>query len=250
MRERAAGKRLDGVAAVERALAILNAFDGFADSFTLTQVSEATGLYKSTVLRLLASLQRHHFVLKLSDGRYQLGPALSRLGSRFERSLKLEQHVAPVLQNIVNKTGETAALYTRQGDSRLCLLRVESPQSIQHHIYVGELRPMTNSASGKVLLTFERSGPRADLKALRSLPYVILGGHDVELAGIAMPIFGVGDKLVGAISVSGPLSRFDKPQVRRISDLLISAAIELTTNLGGDPDLFAPIAKKPGDEGR
>lgn len=241
---RESAERPDGVAAVERALGVLNAFDREIESLSLTEIAASTGLYKSTVLRLLASLQRHFFVLRLPDGRYQLGPTLSRLGSRFERSLKLEKYVAPVLESIAKKTGETTALYSRHGDSRLCLLRVESPQSVRHHVYVGELRPLTNSASGKVLVQFERGAREASPKALRSLPAMVVGGQEAGVAGIAMPIFGIGDKLIGAISVSGPLSRFEKVRVRRISDLLVSAAVELSTLFGADPDLFEPLARR------
>lgn len=70
-----------GVAAVDRALTILSAFDGEPNALTLAALSRRTGFYKSTLLRLIASLQAHGYVLQLPDGRYHLGPTPFRLGA-------------------------------------------------------------------------------------------------------------------------------------------------------------------------
>lgn len=232
---------VDGVAAVDRALSIITAL-GMApgDSLSLAELAAATGLYKSTILRLLVSLQRSVYVLRRPDGRYQLGPTLSVLAAKVERSFRLDDYVAPVLQRIVAACGETAALFTRHGNARLCLCRVESPHPIRHQINPGERGSLTNSASGKVLRDFER-GARSNPKALQALPVVMLRTLEVEVAALAMPIFGFGDTLVGAMSVTGPFTRFGPAEVRRIADLLVAGSIELTTLLGSDASVFADL---------
>lgn len=238
---RAAENGGDGVAAVDRAVAILTALGSVnADALTLAQLAAITGLYKSTILRLLDSLQRCVFVVRLADGRYQLGPGLAGIAARVERGLKLDDYVAPVLERIVAACGETAALFTRSGTARLCLVRVESPQPIRHQINPGQRGSLTNSASGKVLRDFV-DGAGSNPRALLALPVVMLRTLEVEVAAVAMPIFGFGDRLVGAISVSGPRARFAKAKVRRISELVIAGAIELTTKLGSDATIFAPV---------
>src|ERR1700753_1652365 len=69
-----------GVASVERALAILSAFRSHGRSLTLKQLTEVTKLNASTVLRLLASLERHNFVVRMEHGMFQLGSQLLTLG--------------------------------------------------------------------------------------------------------------------------------------------------------------------------
>ena len=106
-----------GVAAVDRALSILVAFEPDGTAQALTEIAAKTGMYKSTILRLMISLERFNCVLRLADGRYQLGPSLFRWGSIYRRSLKLEDHVVPTLDHLVQVTGESASLYARDPQS-------------------------------------------------------------------------------------------------------------------------------------
>src|SRR5262249_19240980 len=109
-----------GVASVERAISILLAFRPGDKALALTDIAQRTGLYKSTILRLMKSLERNNCAVRLSDGRYQLGATLLHLGGLYQRSLKLEDHIIPELQQLVRQTGESASFHIRQGNSRLC----------------------------------------------------------------------------------------------------------------------------------
>ena len=71
------------VEAVDRALSILDAFHEGADELSLAALARATGLYKSTILRLLATLEGRGYVLRTQAGRYRLGAAVWRLGSLY-----------------------------------------------------------------------------------------------------------------------------------------------------------------------
>ncbi|HWP12839.1 MAG TPA: helix-turn-helix domain-containing protein, partial [Ramlibacter sp.] len=74
-----------GVATLERGLSILDAFSLGAGTLSLAELAGATGLYKSTILRLCASLLRLGFLQRLDDGRYRLGPAVFQLGRRYQQ---------------------------------------------------------------------------------------------------------------------------------------------------------------------
>jgi DNA-binding IclR family transcriptional regulator len=71
----------DGVAALDRAIAILDAFTTAERSLSLAEIAARTGLYKSTILRLANSLLRGQLLERLDDGRYRVGPAAFRLGA-------------------------------------------------------------------------------------------------------------------------------------------------------------------------
>src|SRR4051812_43760865 len=89
-----------GVAAVNRALSILAAFEQSVDGMTLTDLMNATGLYHSTILRLCESLENYHYLKRLPDGRYMLGPMPFYLGTIYQTSFHLRDYALPVLRDL------------------------------------------------------------------------------------------------------------------------------------------------------
>ena len=75
----------DGVAAVERALSILDAFTDQDPQLTLGELAKRTKMYKSTVLRLARSLENYGYLVRAEDGMYRLGSKLLKLGSLYQR---------------------------------------------------------------------------------------------------------------------------------------------------------------------
>src|SRR5207247_23366 len=132
----------DKVEAVERALAVLNAFRADRPRMTLGELAAATGFYKSTILRLAASLERCGYLVREDNGGFRLGPAPWRLGSIYRTSFDLEKGIRPELRRLVETTGETASFYIREGRSRVCLFRHNSPQSARHHLHEGAELPL------------------------------------------------------------------------------------------------------------
>lgn len=232
-----------GVAAVDRALAILDAFAEQDRSLTLAQIASRTGFYKSTILRLAVTLENRSYLIRLAEGGWRLGPAASRLGSVYQSAFDLGDIVEPVLQQVVAETGETVAFHVREGNVRISLYRVESPQRIRDHVRQGEHLPLERGAGGKVLLAF--SGARgAVFERIRTdMVFVSQGDRIADLGGISAPVFGIGGKLIGALTVSVPLSRLDKTAVARFEPVVLKHVAALTRALGGDPALY-PQRKK------
>src|ERR1700691_3770021 len=201
----------DGVAAVERALAILAAFQPDGAPRSLHDLAAKTGMYKSTILRLITSLERFNCVLRLPDGRYQLGPSLFHWGDIYRRSLKLEDHV-------VQLTGESASFYARQGEQRLCLFRADSPKSVRDHVRAGDLLPLDRGAAGRVLREYSDAHPSHRHVEVIST----LGERDNETGAVAIAVFGATQELAGALSVSGPIARFNEDTVHVIAEALLN----------------------------
>ncbi|MGI9382478.1 MAG: IclR family transcriptional regulator [Methyloligellaceae bacterium] len=219
------------VEAVERALTILEAFREGHESLTLAEIAKATGFYKSTILRLIGSLERFGYLRRREDGRYQLGPSLWRLGSLYRRNFDLGEHIRPELRRLVEETGETASFYVREGEQRVCLYRQNSPQPMRHHLDEGVRLTLDQGAAGRVLLA-HAGASGAPYDAVRTDGwYASLGERDSNIAAVAVPLFdGVGS-LRGALAVSGLITRFDerarlaavaalKESAKRLSPLL------------------------------
>ncbi len=213
-----------GVAAVERALAILGAFREGDAALTLAELAARTGCYKSTILRLLASLERRRCVDRLADGRWALGPMLFRWGTLYARAQPVEAHLPGILAPLAAESGETASFWVRHGDHRLCLARVRSPNPIRDDLAVGHMVALPAGAGGRVLVA-------ADPRALGTV--ATFGERNPETAAIAAPVFGPGGGLAGALGVSGPKARIADRREGHLA-LVAEAAADLTRRLGGD----------------
>jgi DNA-binding IclR family transcriptional regulator len=227
-----------GVAAVDRALSLLAAFREGDTVLTLAEMAERTGMYKSTILRLCGSLERYGYLQRLGRSGYRLGPTPMRLASLYQRSFRLGDLVVPVLHKLVDRTGESASYYVREGAVRVCLHRVDSPLSIREHVREGDHLPLDRGAAGRVLLAFSGAEGPVYARIRRRYVTATYGERDRETAAVAAPVFGIGQELLGALSVSGPVYRFPPRTTARLAALVREAAADLTAALGGDPRPF------------
>lgn len=218
-----------GAAAVDRALSLLGAFRHGDRGLTLAELAERTGLYKSTALRLLASLEHARLLRRGAAGRYALGPEVARLNALYAESFSLEAEVLPVLRELVAATQESAAFHVRQGEQRLCLFRVDSPQLLRDHIRAGDLLPLDRGAGGRVLLAFGGAKGRLYEQARRDGIVSLSGDRVPGLTGISAPVWQAGGALAGALTLTLPEQRL-KPGFEAA---VKGAAQRLSERLGG-----------------
>ncbi|MGB6105792.1 MAG: helix-turn-helix domain-containing protein [Pusillimonas sp.] len=221
----------DGVAAVDRALAIVDVIAQRNEPITLADLSRATGFYKSTLLRLIASLERASLVIRRADGRYALGSYAHQLGRSYEAAYRLSEVVLPLLQEMVEKGSESGSFHTyHDPQSRICLLRVDSYHSTLDRIRVGELLPLDRGAAGKLISLYCQGDSVASKNNLFALS---MGERDPNCAAVASPVFGPDNEFCGAISLSGPKERFTPAAVKKMSRMAQNAAKQATQALGG-----------------
>ncbi len=222
-----------GAAAVDRALSLLAVFRAGDRALTLAELAARTRLYKSTALRLLASLEHAGLLQRQDDGRYALGAEVARLHAIYAASFSREQVVMPVLQALVAATGESAAYHVRQpqgtGWARLCLYRVDSPQVLRDHVRAGDLLPADRGVGARVLIAFGPdplpAGDRALYERIRSEGFcALVGDRSAELAGISAPVFHADGALAGAVTLTMPAHRYDAGAI----DAVREAAASLT----------------------
>ncbi|KAF1020984.1 MAG: Transcriptional repressor IclR [Paracidovorax wautersii] len=229
------GTSSSGVAVLDRAFALLGAFGPTDERLTLTELSRRTGLYKSTVLRLLAALEHGGFMRKLDDGTYAIGAAPMRLAAIYQRSFRVDSIIEPLLAELSSQLGETASFYVRSGERRLVVSRVEPARSVRVSIRVGEDFDVHRGASGKVLLAFtDGTGP--EFEPIRSRLWATsFGERDPETAAASVPIFGALGELIGALTVSGPLSRLSQSDAMHATvAALFKTARRATGEFGGN----------------
>lgn len=234
------------VGTLDRAFAVLWAVEGGAYRFT--EIAEATRLSRSTAHRLIRALEAHGFLAHHGPGfGYRLGPRLLRLASEAVRDLPLRDLAHPVLERLVRQTHESAQLFVRSGDVRVCIDAVESPNELRTIVPVGASLPLTAGSAAKIFLAFSTRPERIVRRAAQPERFA----HEVELArsrgwassvgerqpgvgSVSAPVIGPNGILVAVVSVSGPASRMRRINARRYVPAVLDAAkaIERASGFG------------------
>ncbi|WP_404294673.1 IclR family transcriptional regulator (plasmid) [Microvirga sp. RSM25] len=232
----------DGVAALDRAIAILNAFKPQDRSLSLAEISARTGLYKSTILRLAGSLIRGHLLERLPDGLYRIGSGAFRLGAIYQRSVATADILLPIMYDLAEESGESVAFYAPAGNLRTCLYRIESKHPIRYHVREGDVLPLHVGSGGRVLAAFSGKAGEPYETIRRNYYFVSLGDRDPDTAGLSVPVFGPGAALVGAITLAGPRMRISDDFIGQMKRPLLTAAARATRAFGGDPLTLERVA--------
>lgn len=221
------------VTAVARALDILDAFKPGEAGLALGELARRTGLHKTTALRIARTLSAARYLVRLPGGSWRLGPAAGWLGTRYHRGFDEAVVIEPVLRELARKTRESAAFYVREGDTRVCVVRVDGSQPIRYHARLGEVLPLEKGAPGRVLLAYSGE-PGEPYEAIRRAGYhATFGERDPVVASVAAPVFGRNRALVGVAAITGPIGRLTAAAAAKHARFLKSCASRLTYELGG-----------------
>ena len=241
------------VAAVERALAVLDALAEGGGELGTNELARRTGINASTVSRLLATLAGSGLVEHVEEtGRYRLGLRLVQLGNSVLSRLDLREVARPHLRALVEETGETATLSAPGEQDAVTIDFVQSSASVQSVARVGRPSVGHATATGKVMLAFgEGELPRgplaahtartivdqavlaAELDRVRKLGHASAAGErEVDLNAIAAPVFGARGELAAIVGVQGPASRFSREPMRTALPHLLAHAEALSRVLG------------------
>jgi IclR family acetate operon transcriptional repressor len=135
---------------LDRAIDLIECLERNRAPIGVRALEAETGISKATAQRLLDAFERRGYVQK-DRGRYSLAPATVRLARSYLAGDSLLTIAMPVLQGLAAHSGETCALYVRQGVDRLLVQQVESPHPLRHNTPIGERVPLHLGASGQVL---------------------------------------------------------------------------------------------------
>ncbi|MDT9697955.1 IclR family transcriptional regulator [Streptomyces sp. P17] len=238
----------DGVRSVLRALDLLMLFDDTHRSRSVRELIDATGLAKSTVVRLVATLEQRGLLWTRGDGRITPGPGLLRWARLAHAAWQLPPEALACLEQLsADSGGESARIYVRQGTSRVCIAQHEGTQQLRHVVRVGEEMPLWAGASGHVLLTgvspqqVDRTAVASGLGAefetvlaerVRTAAAqgwaVSHGERAAGVSAVAAPITDTDGQVVGALGLGGPTTRFTEERVAAFVAPLTEAAKRLS----------------------
>jgi len=212
---------VSGVGVVDKAVALLAAVEGGAR--TLADLVEATGLSRPTAHRLAAALVAHGLVRRDGDQRYLPGLRLIALGQAASRSLPLARVAQGPLEALRDATGESAQLYVREGEGRVCVAVAESPHGLRTIVPLGAVLDLNRGSAGAVL--------RADAQVLACGWAESVAEREPGVASVSAPVLQAG-AVVAAVSVSGPIERTSRAPASRYAEAVMAAARAVETAAG------------------
>jgi len=138
------------VQSLERAFAILDEVSQRPAG--VTDIAERVRLPKSTVARLLGTLEDVHAVERFEGARWRIGPGVAALTAAVSSQRSLVSAARPFLVDLVAELGEDAGLGLPDGNEILYVDQVESDNPVQVRDWTGTRVPMHAVPSGLVLL--------------------------------------------------------------------------------------------------
>ncbi|MEV7770284.1 IclR family transcriptional regulator [Kitasatospora sp. NPDC086791] len=229
-----------GVGVLDKVTSILGTLE--AGPATLAGLVAATGLARPTAHRLAVALEHHRLVTRDLQGRFVLGPRLSELSAAAGED-RLLAAAGSVLTHLRDVTGESAQLYRRQGEVRICVAAAERLSGLRDTVPVGITFPMKVGSAAQVLLAWEEperlhrglQGARFTATALSGVRRrgwaQSIGERELGVASVSAPVRGPSNRVVAAVSVSGPIERLTRHPGAQLSRAVVEAADRLTEAL-------------------
>ena len=229
-----------GVGVLDKAAQVLNALE--QGPTTLAGLVSSTGLARPTAHRLAVALEHHRLVSRDLQGRFVLGPRLTELASAAGED-RLLATAGPVLARLRDITGESAQLFRRQGDFRICAASAERPSGLRDTVPVGTQLTMNAGSAAQVLLAWE--DPERMHRGLQNAAFSAtalsgirrrgwaqsIGEREQGVASVSAPVRSPSGKIIAAVSVSGPLERLSRQPGRMHAPAVLAAAERLSESL-------------------
>ncbi len=248
------------IEAIERAMQVLEAFQGQRE-LPLRELVARTKLVKSSVFRILFTLQRLGYVERTPDGRYSLTRRLQRTGGDVGAALDLGELAMPLVTPLARQFQETVNVGVLD-DGEVSYIRViESPHALRLAAHAGMRSPVHSTSLGKCLLSRlsrteldrifkgrplfartertirSRTALYAELERVRARGYAIDNEEDSRGARcIAAPILNAAGRVVAAVSISGPATRIRPDRDREFAAAVMESCRRISAVLGYKPD--------------
>ncbi|WP_312856155.1 IclR family transcriptional regulator [Nocardioides pelophilus] len=244
-----------------KAIAVLRAFSADDHELSLSALVERTGLPKTSVHRIAGDLVHHRLLDRTSHG-YRLSGGLFELGMRASLERGLAELSMPFLQDLYERTHEIVHLGLREGHEVVYVAKITGRRQARSPSRAGGRMPLYCTAIGKVLLAWSDEEVR---RAVLTRPMPPLTAHTITAPGrvarqldtalsagvafereesalgiqcVAAPVLDLDNKLVAAISVTGPVGRFRPEQhadAVRAAAHGLGALVARRTSLRPDP---------------
>jgi DNA-binding IclR family transcriptional regulator len=230
-------KKNSGVGVLDKSVKILATLE--AGPHSLSELVAATGIARPTAHRLAVALEFHRMVSRDYAGRFVLGARSSELASAAGED-RLLAVANPILTALRDATGESAQIYRRQGDQRICVATAERLSGLRDSVPTGTVLTMQAGSAAQILLAWEDAEKirraiinskftPASLAAVRRRGWAqSVGEREAGVASVSAPVRGPNNKIIAAVSISGPIERLGRQPGRLHAAAVMASAARLS----------------------
>jgi len=249
---------MSSVQSVDRIFDLIEALSLTPRGMTLTDLSQAVSLHKSTTHRLLTSLIDNDYVMKDAEsGKYRLTLHLFEIGGRILGGMNILSVARPYLEKLSETTNEAVHLAVREGTEIVYLYKDDPYSTVHMASRVGLRSPLYCTGLGKSILAYlpeakalelwnrsniERFTPNTittfarmqhEMALIREKGYAVDNEeHELGIRCIGVVVKDYSNGPVGAISVSATAVRLNDAKIEEFAPLAISAASNISRLLG------------------
>jgi len=241
-----------------KTFAIIELISQNGEGISFTQIVSTLGEPKSTVFRILQTLERNHWVEKKGD-LYSLSYMFIHYGLTTLAKRDIRTRALPYLEKLTAAVKESSHLAVLSGKMSMILEVVESPQHIKPVSRIGSLLPMHCTSHGKVLLAYGVNAPVREFLAGevldRKTEHTITDLDDLqreidrvrdqgyamddleffnEVRCLAAPVWGPDRKCIGALGMTATSFSFPSDRIGEYADIVRSIAGSLSREMGGN----------------
>jgi DNA-binding IclR family transcriptional regulator len=235
-----------GVRAARRALDLLSLLSATRPTLTLKLAVEESGLPRTTVLRLLETLQQSGLLWPVGPHTYVAGPTLLRWAALSAHGWQLPPGTQQTMRQLADHTGETVSVYVRYDVQRVCIAAEEGTQALRHVARVGSEQPLWAGAPAKILLSGAPPSLLVRVAALspKGASHMAtlerwcqearrdgwaLSHNEREdgLSAVAVPVTDSNGHILATVSLAGPTPRFQPERVESYREQLLGLADQM-----------------------
>jgi len=246
---------------LERMVSILDCFSLEKPALGVREAARETTLSPSTTGRIMAYMKEMGILNQDPETHlYMMGSKVLAWAGIYMVTSDVRTVALPVMVRLQEQTRETISLYILEGSERVCVERLESPETVRIVARVGRRIPLYAGSAGKVFLAFmpenrremilrdielipmteqtitDMDALRDDLDQIREKGYAVSRGEwIIDASGTAAPIFDQRGLITAAISISGPGQRFTDEKIKEMADLLVKETAQISFELGYYP---------------
>ncbi|GAB5077566.1 IclR family transcriptional regulator [Arthrobacter sp. AD-310] len=249
-----------GASVVVNAIAVLRTFTAEEPLLGVTEIAGRVGMHKSSVSRILATLEQEDLVERDPETRrFRLGLGLIAVAGPLLAEMDERRVAYPVLRQLTEQTGETSALMLWRTNEAICVEQIASPQQIKHTTPLGARYRDAVSASVQVFLAAQPAERARELLRSGSISYPGLdqagleayearlrdvacrgwaenyGESSLDEVGVAAPVLDHRGDVAAVVLISAPRFRVSREQLKVLGEACLAAAAQVTIRLGGRP---------------
>jgi DNA-binding IclR family transcriptional regulator len=244
---------------VVRSMDILNLFKDHSQ-LTFQEIIDLSGIPKTSVYRMLMSLEEMEFLEKGSDSKYRLGLIFLKFGHLVSSRLDTRKIAFPIMQELHDDVGEAINLIVKQGNEAIYIEKIDTNQKVRLYTAIGRRSPLYAGACARVILSFLpdseiqtyiesvelkpfAKGTILDKEALyKTISQAKKEGYTISFseledhtAAIAAPIFDHKGEITAGISIAGIDANYQNENVHIFAMKVKEAADTISQRLGYIP---------------